>query len=215
MDKTVLDAMARWPDVPAVYGWLSLSERGLWRLHPAGDALARPDSQGEEISSPPILQFIGRNYADDGQGQWFFQNGPQRVYVRLDAAPFILHTTVGPDGGLALRTHNDLAAGQTALWLLADDGRLYARTEQGPGLVQGRDLESVLNQLQTSDGTPVLELLAGDDLPSGDIAVSSLLASGNGAESAKAGTPAVLRRCGAADVDALLGFVRMPCAESS
>jgi len=215
MDKTVLDAMARWPDVPAVYGWLSLSERGLWRLHPAGDALTRPDSQGEEISSPPILQFIGRNYSADADGQWFFQNGPQRVYVRLDAAPFILHTTAEPDGRLALRTHNDLAAGEATLWLLADDGRLYARTEQGPGLIQGRDLEGVLSQLQTSDDTPMLDLLARNDLPPGDIAVNSLLASGSGTESAKAVTSAPLRRCCAADVGVLLGFVRMPSAESS
>src|SRR3546814_10640581 len=61
MDEQVIAAMARWPDVPDVYGWLSLSERGEWRLHPQGDAL-RPQhcapgaccSPGEAISSTPI-----------------------------------------------------------------------------------------------------------------------------------------------------------------
>jgi len=28
MDQSVLDAQIRWPDVPAAYGWLSLSARG-------------------------------------------------------------------------------------------------------------------------------------------------------------------------------------------
>src|SRR3546814_3203944 len=106
--------MARWPNVPDVFGWLSLSERGQWRLHPQGDALqpaqADPSRQppkagpgpksapgaGEKIGSPAITAFIDRNYTCDAHGRWYFQNGPQRVFVRLDAAPYILRTT-GPD----------------------------------------------------------------------------------------------------------------------
>ncbi|MGB3277244.1 MAG: DUF2946 family protein, partial [Castellaniella sp.] len=30
MDDQVLAAMARWPNVPAVHGWLSLTARGQW-----------------------------------------------------------------------------------------------------------------------------------------------------------------------------------------
>jgi len=90
MDQSVLDAVKRWPNVPAVYGWLSLSARGEWKLHPLGDAqLGGP---GEGISNIQILGFINRNYADQPDGAWFFQNGPQRVYVRLDAAPLIVIT---------------------------------------------------------------------------------------------------------------------------
>jgi hypothetical protein len=33
------------------------------------------------------VNFIQRNYDHDAQGQWFFQNGPQRVYVELEATP--------------------------------------------------------------------------------------------------------------------------------
>ena len=45
MDEDVLRAMTRWPDVPAVYGWLSLDRRGRWlirgeTLGPLGDPLA-------------------------------------------------------------------------------------------------------------------------------------------------------------------------------
>ena len=32
MDETVIRAMAKWPDVPAVWGWLSLDRRGVWKL---------------------------------------------------------------------------------------------------------------------------------------------------------------------------------------
>ena len=28
MDESVIRALAKWPNVPAVYGWLSLSRRG-------------------------------------------------------------------------------------------------------------------------------------------------------------------------------------------
>src|SRR3546814_756452 len=115
MDENVIAAMARWPDVPDVFGWLSLTERGQWRLHPQGDALlpvgvaGNGCSPGQAITSPPILHFIDRNYAADTHGRWYFQNGPQRVYVRLDAAPSILHTS-GPADELPFRPHTRLDA---------------------------------------------------------------------------------------------------------
>src|SRR3546814_2832342 len=97
MDSSVKAALAKWPDVPAVYGWLSLDERGRWRLHPQGDAAH--GGPGESIDNTQIQAFIGRNYASDSQGRWYFQNGPQRVYVRLDAAPCLLRRA---DDGIGL-----------------------------------------------------------------------------------------------------------------
>jgi len=32
MDQTVLRSLAKWPEVPAVYGWLALDRRGNWLL---------------------------------------------------------------------------------------------------------------------------------------------------------------------------------------
>ena len=32
MDRSVIRTMARWPNVPAVYGWMSLDRRGRWCL---------------------------------------------------------------------------------------------------------------------------------------------------------------------------------------
>ena len=203
MDKQVLAAMARWPEVPDVYGWLSLSERGEWRLHPQGDALSaasdgvKPGSPGEPITSPPILQFINRNYAADAAGQWYFQNGPQRVYVRLDGAPHILHTT-NTESGLAL--HNQAAQCITDIsgWWLDQDGKLYAQTNLGPGLIAGRDLLSLLNLLLLPDGTSLLQEL--EQQPESPCMV----------QWSQQNPPALLQHCQSADIESILGFVRCP-----
>lgn len=164
MDESVIAAMARWPDVPDVYGWLSLTERGEWRLHPLGDAFEN-GSTGESITSPPILTFINRNYAGDDQGRWFFQNGPQKVFVRLDAAPYVIHSTTTPDGQPALQTHNGLDVTAVREWWLDDSGRVYVRSEHGAGLIAGRDLEIVMRTLMGPDERPLLEQLERDNHP--------------------------------------------------
>ena len=37
-----------------------------------------------------FADFIARNYEADEHGRWFFQNGPQRVFVDLELAPLVL-----------------------------------------------------------------------------------------------------------------------------
>ena len=154
MDQSVLDAIARWPNVPAVYGWLSLSARGAWRLHPLGDAQLGGDGTG--ITNSQILGFIGRNYACEPDGRWFFQNGPQRVYVRLDAAPFVVH--LRPDGN-ALVTQNDITIKTVTRWFADDQGQLYAQTDQGPARVDDRDLLGLAEVLGCETGQTMLEAL--------------------------------------------------------
>ena len=73
MDDIVLRGIAKWPNVPAVYGWLSLDRRGNWRI------------KGEPISNPNVVAFIARNYGHDDEGRWFFQNGPQRTTKTVTA----------------------------------------------------------------------------------------------------------------------------------
>lgn len=154
MDESVLAALQRWPDVPAVYGWLSLDARGTWRLHPAGDG--QQGGTGESITSPQILAFIARNYDSDTHGNWFFQNGPQRVYVRLDAAPFVLRLAGDGDG---FETHTGLPVKAIRQWLLDDEGRLFALTEHGAAVVDSRDLGQVMDKLQDSTGRALLDIL--------------------------------------------------------
>lgn len=203
MDPQVIAAMARWPDVPDVYGWLSLSERGEWRLHPQGDALLPehcvPDalSAGEAITSPAILQFMNRNYAADAAGQWYFQNGPQRVYVRLDAAPYIVHTVQDATSS-RLRTHTGHDVASVSAWWLDDSGKLYALTDLGPALISGRDLADLLARLRLADGTSLLEAL-----DSGLTDEQLIQWTGDN-------TTAPLRFCSASEVAAILDFVPCP-----
>ncbi|CAP41267.1 DUF2946 family protein [Bordetella petrii] len=154
MDSSVRAALAKWPDVPAVYGWLSLDERGRWRLHPVGDATG--GGPGESIENTQILDFIGRNYDHDDAGRWFFQNGPQRVYVRLDAAPFLLRRA---DDGVGLVTHTGRTVRAVTAWLLDDTGRLYAQTDAGPAMVEGRELPALLDSLRDVQGRPLADAL--------------------------------------------------------
>lgn len=157
MDDTVIAAMARWPNVPAAFGWLSLSPRGQWRLHPAGRGWGHPDIEpGQAITNPQITAFIGRNYQSDETGRWFFQNGPQKVYIRLDAAPWILHVHPNPDGSLGWQTHTGQPYGPITQWWVDDNGHLYAQAPQGAARVLDRDLAQVADALLT----PARETLA-------------------------------------------------------
>ena len=106
MDEQVIKAMARWPNVPAVYGWLRLDRRGKWHLVdrnvPGFDETR--DGAGSPITSPPILEFIERNYTHDEAGRWFWQNGPQRVYVDIEAEPLVLRV-LGQGDAVRFVTH--------------------------------------------------------------------------------------------------------------
>lgn len=153
MDQSVLDAVKRWPDVPAVYGWLSLTARGEWKLHPLGDAQAGGPGQG--ISNTQILGFMDRNYANQSDGAWFFQNGPQRVYVRIDAAPLIVHI----DPTLhALSTHHGTTVQRVLHWYCDETGQLFAKTDCGPARIDDRDLQVLAEVLRSPEGLSLFDL---------------------------------------------------------
>lgn len=129
MDELVLRGMAKWPNVPAVYGWLSLNRRGHWLL------------KGERVTNPGIVEFFGRNYSHDDLGRWFLQNGPQRVYVELDYTPHVLRVT---PGSLALASHSGAAVGAVEGACIDDAGQLLLDTDLGVGLVHDADLGLLL-----------------------------------------------------------------------
>jgi hypothetical protein len=149
--------------VPAVYGWLSLDARGRWRLHPQGQSAE--GGLGESITNTQILEFINRNYEHDEAGRWFFQNGPQRVFLRLDAAPYVLRLS---DDSRRLLTHTNVAVDSVDTWKLDDAGQLYAMTPLGAGIVLDRDLQPLLEKMATADGAPLLDALA-DLAPGGAV----------------------------------------------
>jgi hypothetical protein len=132
MDDIVLRGMAKWPNVPAVYGWLSLDRRGNWLL------------KGERVVNPGIAAFFGRNYGHDQQGRWFFQNGPQRVYVALDYTPHIYRITATPDSTLTLTSHSGAAVTAIHAAYIDETGHLLLDTDLGVGLVHDADLEMLV-----------------------------------------------------------------------
>lgn len=136
MPDTDLSAIARWPNVPACYGWLSLDRRGRWRL------------QGEPVTHPGLVAFINRQYGCDGAGRWFLQNGPQRVFVRLEYAPWVYRLA----GGRRLMAHTGEEAGEArALWL-DEEGSVLLAAAPGIGLLDDRDLVDFLAECRDSRG---------------------------------------------------------------
>lgn len=53
---------------------------------------------GQVITHTALNEFISRNYACDSLGRYFFQNGPQRVFVTLDATPWVVRITPSENG---------------------------------------------------------------------------------------------------------------------
>jgi Protein of unknown function (DUF2946) len=132
MDETVLRAMAKWPNVPAVYGWLALDRRGNWLL------------KRETIANEALNAFISRNYLHDGAGCWYFQNGPQQVFVDLDYTPFVYRVTSAVDAPLALATHlGDAVNTLHGAWI-DEHGALLIHTDRGIGLVHDQDIDPLL-----------------------------------------------------------------------
>jgi hypothetical protein len=139
MDAIVEAALRKWPHVPHCYGWLALDARGSWymrddRVQAAGPF---PQIKGSRIEHDKLLAFIERNYACDERGAWFFQNGPQRVYVELEAAPFIWRVQAAD--GWPVLSHTGLPAQILSTWL-DEQGRLFLHTHIGLGLVHTMDM---------------------------------------------------------------------------
>lgn len=128
MDEIVLRSMAKWPNVPDVYGWLMLDRRGNWLLK-------TPAGKFERIGNAAFREFISRNYQPDQRGCWYFQNGPQRVFVKLAYTPLVVHHE-----GEALVDHCGRAFHPTEAFL-DDEGSVVFSGSPGAALLDDRDLE--------------------------------------------------------------------------
>ncbi len=145
MDEIVLRSMLKWPKVPAVYGWLRLDRRGAWLIKTVADRF-------ERIGNPALADFIGRNYAADAEGRWYFQNGPQRVFVALDYTPWVYRLD---DAGGAFLAHTGAAPRAPEAAFLDDAGALLLETEMGIGVLLDRDLPALLERLTDDRGRAV------------------------------------------------------------
>lgn len=164
MDEVVRQAMAKWPNVPHCFGWLRLDARGGWRMRDErAQHLGLP---GERIAHPALLAFIDRNYASDELGRWYFQNGPQRVYVDLELTPYVVRTQPGAGDEPQLLFHTGEPVGQINAAWLDEHGRLYLGNGEKLGGVDDRDMAQLLPALQVGgrvDEDALLRWLEGDD----------------------------------------------------
>ena len=187
MDEWVLKALRRWPNVPALFGWLGLDRRGRWLI------------QGEVISHPRIVETINRNYAPDEHGRWYFQNGPQRGYIQLESTPLILFVS---DDETGLVTHTRQHVERVDSAYLDEEGALVLLTEHGPGELAGTDLQWVLDRMSFRSGPIDDDILATAlELPSqSDTGITLSIVS----------TTVSLRRLNFAAAPSTLAFARVP-----
>lgn len=137
MHPTVRRALAKWPDVPDVYGWLLLDRRGQWRLRdPWTDTF-------ERIGNAALREYIGRHYAPDAAGRWCFQNGPQSVFVKLAYAPLVVRSE-----GDALIDQCGRPFAVTERWL-DEEGSLLFSGPDGVALLHDHDLASYAERFGT------------------------------------------------------------------
>jgi hypothetical protein len=135
-----LSAIAKWPNVPACYDWLSLDRRGDWRL------------QGERVTHRGLIEFMNRQYGSDETGRWFVQNGPQRVYVALACTPWVYHRE-----GETFVSHTGQPAGEIKAIYLDEEGSILLDTTLGIGLLDDRDLPALLDQCRQGTNATVSE----------------------------------------------------------
>ena len=183
MDDIVKAALKKWPNVPDCHGWLALDARGDWymrdeRVQHAGPF---PQVKGSRITHDKLKAFIERNYGADSAGRWFFQNGPQRVYVQLEAAPWVWRlmwqapvadaapagVRGGADGNAAARqltvtSHTGMPARVRSCWLDAE-GRVYLDTDLGFGIVHSQDMLDAAQAVELGLWSP--EPLQATDAP--------------------------------------------------
>lgn len=133
VDDLVEKALARWPNVPAIAGWMKLNLQGDWLL-------TGPVPEGLTISHPRILNFIARNYGCEPDGRFYFQNGPQKAYVHLAYTPWVYRIHPLEDSSLMLSTHTGLVDWPVAMFQ-DEQGRVLIQGEHGIGLLHSNDMD--------------------------------------------------------------------------
>ena len=141
MDELVKQSLTKWPNVPHCYGWLALDARGAFRMR--DEAAQAAHQQGDIIRHESLLAFIYRNYDCDNRGAWYFQNGPQRVYVELESTPFIARTD--PELGFVL--HDRTPVHEIDQIFMTDTGQLIIQSQQKIAMLDPNDLAQCLSML--------------------------------------------------------------------
>lgn len=193
MDEIVKKAMAKWPDVPHCYGWLALDARGAWRMR--DEQAQHCNLPGDKVIQEALLAFINRNYAADERGCWYFQNGPQRVFLNLETTPFVARTD--PKVGLVLQTGEAVAALDAAYM-----------TEAGDIIIV---TEGKVAQVDDRDGAQLMAGLEINAAPAADDAIMRWLEGNDNRLALRYhGALTPLARVNRVDVPATFHFTRLP-----
>ena len=113
---------------------------------------------GQVIQHRALNEFIARNYACDIHGRYFFQNGPQRVFITLDATPWIVRMnpnnlehelitqcghSIDPEGALSDEHGNIYIVGKVIQTIYQDssDGQFIKRHTLTIALLHDHDLD--------------------------------------------------------------------------
>jgi len=193
MDDIVKQAMAKWPNVPHCYGWLALDARGGWRMR--DEPTQQANLSGDRLNNAALLAFINRNYAVDERGCWYFQNGPQRVYVNLETTPYVARTD--PAQGLVVQTGDALGPVEKAYMTAA--GALIVQAGGKVAQVDDRDVAQLIAAMEM-DGAAV-----------SDEALLAWLETGHGAVTLRvADLRSEVERLPDGDLGQRFGFVALP-----
>ena len=191
MDDIVKQAMAKWPNVPHCYGWLALDARGNWRMR--DERAQQMNEPGDKLNNAALVGFINRNYQRDERGCWFFQNGPQRVFLNLESTPFVARTD--PAQGLVLHTGAPMPPVEAAF--LTEAGELILQAGDVVAQLDDRDFTQALAWFDV-DGETLLKWI---ERPEEELTMRLGDHQFN------------VEHLGRDDVPARLGFVRVPSGE--
>jgi len=166
MDEQVLKSLIKWPNIPHCFGWLALDRRGQWRMR---DEYAQTNQlPGNVIQHVALNEFISRNYAHDSLGRYFFQNGPQRVFITLDVTPWIARIIPSESGpqlstqcGTKIKPHSALSDEKGNIYIAGSipqslpdqiDGTVFTQTESlSIALLHDHDLDLFSDQSQIKE----------------------------------------------------------------
>ena len=164
MDVAVVNALKRWPNVPDCHGWLALDGFGRWRMASTDDQFAQQAALGlplgDVIHHAGLCAFIARNYAqDEVTRHYYFQNGPQRVWVTLATAPYVLRyaDAIGED----LIDQCGRAWTEFTACELRSDGAVWLSRKNAQGCdwacLLGADLERWVEELSETGQSVLIE----------------------------------------------------------
>ena len=152
---------------------------------------------GDRVNNGALLAFINRNYAADERGCWYFQNGPQRVYVNLETTPYVARTD--PTQGLVVQTGE--ALGPVSHVYMTAAGALIFEAAGKLAQADDRDVAQLIAAMEM-DGAAV-----------GDEALMAWLETGHGAVSLRLTDARIdIERLMDDDLGRRFGFVASPHA---